>query len=76
MLATASDSGYNQSFKAFEMAYDILEQGLNPSRMRTVVPPKGPLMVNRNRANDLGISLEENAFLIDEIIEDSVALKR
>jgi len=76
MLATASDSGYNQSFKAFEMAYDILEQGLNPSRMRTLVPPKGPLMVNRNRANDLGISLEENAFLIDEIIDDSVALKR
>jgi ABC-type uncharacterized transport system substrate-binding protein len=76
MLATASDSGFNQSFKAFEMAYDILEQGLNPSRMRTVVPPKGPLMVNRNRANDLGISLEENAVLIDEIIEDSVALKR
>lgn len=76
MLATASDSGYNQSFKAFEMAYDILEQGLNPSRMRTVVPPKGPLMVNRNRANDLGISLEENAFLIDEIIEESVALQR
>ena len=52
MLATASDSGYNQSYKAFEMAYDILEQGLNPSRMRTVVPPKGPLMVNRIRAND------------------------
>lgn len=76
MLATASDSGYNQSYKAFEMAYDILEQGLNPSRMRTVVPPKGPLMVNRIRAMTLGISLEDKMDTIDEIIEDSVALKR
>jgi ABC-type uncharacterized transport system substrate-binding protein len=76
MLATASDSGYNQSYKAFEMAYDILEQGLNPSRMRTVTPPKGPLMVNRIRANTLGISLEDKMDTIDEIVEDSVALKR
>lgn len=76
MLATASDSGYNQSFKAFEIAYDILEQGLNPSRIRTVVPPKGPLMVNRNRAVALGISLEDHQDLIDEIIEESVALNR
>ncbi len=76
MLATASDSGYNQSYKAFEMAYDILEQGLNPSRMRTVIPPKGPLMVNRIRANTLGISLEDKMDIIDEIIEESVALKK
>jgi len=76
MLATASDSGYNQSYKAFEMAYDILEQGLNPSRMRTVVPPKGPLMVNRIRAKTLGISLEDKMDTIDEIVEDSIALKR
>ena len=76
MLATASDSGYNQSYKAFEMAYDILEQGLNPSRMRTVIPPKGPLMVNRIRANALGISLEDKMDIIDEIIEDAIALKK
>jgi ABC-type uncharacterized transport system substrate-binding protein len=76
MLATASDSGYNQSYKAFEMAYDILEQGLNPSRMRTVIPPKGPLMVNLVRANMLGISLEDKMDIIDEIVENAVALKR
>lgn len=76
MLAAASDSGYNQSYKAFEMAYDILEQGLNPSRMRTVVPPKGPLMVNRIRAKTLGISLEDKMDTIDEIVENSIALKR
>src|SRR5919204_628012 len=42
MLATANDSGYNQGYYAFEMAYDILEQGLNPSHMRTITPPRGP----------------------------------
>jgi len=75
MLATAGDSGYNQSYKAFEMAFDILEQGLNPSRMRTVAPPKGPLMVNRIRANMLGISLADKMDAIDAIVEDSIALK-
>ena len=76
MLLTASDSGYSQSYKAFEMAFDILEQGLNPSRMRTVVPPKGPLMVNRIRAKTLGISLEDKMDTIDEIVEESIALER
>lgn len=76
MLSTASDSGYNQSYKAFEMAFDILEQGLNPSSMRTVVPPKGPLMVNRIRAKTLGISLEDKMDTIDEIVEESIALER
>ena len=76
MLLSAGDSGYNQSYKAFEMAFDILEQGLNPSSMRTVVPPKGPLMVNRMRAKALGISLEGKGDTIDEIVEESIALQR
>jgi len=66
----------DKSYKAFEMAFDILEQGLNPSSMRTAVPPKGPLMVNRNRAKTLGISLEDKMDAIDEIIEISIALER
>jgi ABC-type uncharacterized transport system substrate-binding protein len=74
MLAAASDSGFNQSYKAFEMAYDILEQGLNPGRMRTVVPPPGPLMVNRVRAEMLGLSLDDKLDFIDQVIEDAIAL--
>lgn len=74
MLLTAAGSGYNQSYKAFEMAYDILEQGLNPGRMRTVTPARGPLMVNRQRAAMLGIELEPHAELIDEIVEVALAL--
>ena len=76
MLASASDSGYNQGYKAFEMAFDILGQGLNPSRMRTVTPQRGPLTVNRVRARTLGISLDDKMDTIDEIVERSVALER
>ena len=74
MLLTANDSGYNQSYEAFEMAYDILEQGLNPGRMRTITPQRGPFMVNRRRAQVLGISLDKNLHIIDEIVEEALAL--
>ena len=76
MLLTANDSGYNQSFLAFEMAYDILEQGLNPSRMRTKTPPRGPLMVNKIRADMLGISLDDKMEIIEEIVTTSAALEK
>ena len=76
MLGSASDSGYNQSYRAFEMAYDILEQGFNPSRMRTVTPQQGPLIVNRMRAEALGINLDDKMHFIDEIVEESAALNR
>ena len=74
MLAAASDSGFNQSYKAFEMAYDVLEQGLNPGHMRTAVPPPGPLMVNRVRAEMLGLSLDDKMDFIDEIVDKAIAL--
>jgi ABC-type uncharacterized transport system substrate-binding protein len=74
MLLTANDSGYNQSYHAFEMAYDILEQGFNPSRMRTKTPPRGPLMVNRQRATMLGIALDDKMHIIDVVIPRAIAL--
>jgi len=74
MLAAASDSGFNQSFKAFEMAYEVLEKGQSPGLMSTAVPPAGPLMVNRVRAEMLGISLDDKMKFIDEVVEDAIAL--
>jgi len=76
MLLTANDSGYNQGSRAFEMAYDILEQGLNPSRMRTITPPRGPLMVNSQRAKMLGISLDDKMGSIEEVIPTAIALQK
>jgi ABC-type uncharacterized transport system substrate-binding protein len=75
ILLTANDSGFNQAYTAFEMAYDILEQGLNPGLIRTKTPPHGPLMVNINRANALGINLSSYQNQIDEIITESKALE-
>ncbi len=76
MLLTANDSGFNQGYRAFEMAYDVLEQGLNPGLIRTVTPSRGPLMVNRKRAAMLGINLEDYVDLIDDIVDDAVALNK
>lgn len=74
MLLTANDSGYNQSFLAFEMAYDILEQGLNPGRMRPKTPARGPLMVNARRAKMLGIALSDETRKAVQLIDSMAAL--
>lgn len=75
MLSTANDSGYNQSFLAFQMAVEILHQGAKPAAMKPRTPPRGPLMVNRQRANMLGISLEDKKHLVEEVVESALALK-
>jgi ABC-type uncharacterized transport system substrate-binding protein len=76
MLLTANDSGYNQGFLALEMAYGILEQGLNPARMAVRTPDRGPYLVNKNRARALGIRLDDSMYLIDELVDKSLALGR
>ena len=74
MLLTANDSGYNQGYLAFEMAVPILERGVNPARIKVRTPDRGPYLVNRNRAEQLKISLESSMYTIDEIVHESVAL--
>ena len=75
MLLTANDSGYNQGYMAFEMAHGILEKGLSPARMAVRTPERGPYLVNRMRANALGIKLDDALYLIDEVVEKSLALR-
>ena len=75
MLLTANDSGFNQGYLAVEMASGILEKGLNPARMAVRTPERGPYLVNRNRARQLGINLDEAMYLIDEVVDVSMALK-
>jgi len=76
MLLTANDSGFNQGHLAFEMAFNILERGLHPARMAVRTPERGPYLVNRNRAKALGIKLDNAMYLIDEVIETSLALRK
>lgn len=76
MLLTANDSGFNQGHLAFEMAHDILSRGLSPARMAVRTPERGPYMVNRMRARALGIDLDDAIYLIDDLIDRSLALER
>ena len=76
MLLTANDSGYNQGYLAFEMANSILAQGLKPARMAVRTPERGPYLVNRMRAKALNIKLDDSMYLIDEIVDQSLALKK
>lgn len=74
MLLTANDSGYNQGYLAVEMAHGILDKGLSPARMAVRTPERGPYLVNRNRAKALGIKLDDAMYLIDEVVDKSIAL--
>jgi ABC-type uncharacterized transport system substrate-binding protein len=76
MLVTSNDSGYNQSYLAFEMAYDILEQGLNPGRMRPKTPPRGQSMINSRRARMLGISIGDDLRKSVDLIHTAAAWTR
>jgi ABC-type uncharacterized transport system substrate-binding protein len=76
MLLTANDSGFNQGHLAFEMAHDILSRGLSPARMAVRTPERGPYMVNRMRAEALGIDLDDAIYLIDDLIDRSLALEQ
>jgi ABC-type uncharacterized transport system substrate-binding protein len=58
------------------MAHEILSRGLSPARMAVRTPERGPYMVNRQRARALGVDLEEVLYLIDELIDRSLALER
>jgi len=75
MLCAADDSGYNQGYEAFLMAIEILEEGIVPGDMKPRTPGRGPLMVNRERAERLGISLQEHTDIIEEIVEGALALE-
>lgn len=58
------------------MAHDILSRGLSPARMAVRTPERGPYMVNRMRAQSLGIDLDDVLYLIDDLIDRSLALER
>ncbi len=74
LLLTANDSGYNQGYMAFEMANLILDGRATPARMAVRTPDRGPYLVNKLRADQLGISLADSMYMIDEVVNHAVAL--
>jgi ABC-type uncharacterized transport system substrate-binding protein len=76
MLCTANDSGYNQGYTAVAMAVEILERGVKPAQMQPRTPPRGPFMVNRQRAKQLGIALEAKRHFVEQVVEEALALQK
>ena len=58
MLCAADDSAVKQASTAFMMGKDILEGRITPEMTKPVAPTRGPLLVNRARAEKLGIPQE------------------
>jgi len=75
MLCICDDSGYNQGYEALKLAHRILNKGENPSDIRVKAPPRGPFILNRERAKMLNIAT--NAEMgIEEYIEKALALEK
>lgn len=75
ILCTADDSGFKQGFEAVVIAHDILARGANPATYAPRAPKRGALIVNKQRARMLGITLTEKMG-IEGYIEEAEALRK
>jgi ABC-type uncharacterized transport system substrate-binding protein len=75
ILLVVDDSGFKQGYEAVKIAYQILKKGKNPENIPVRAPERGPVIVNRQRANMLGIDISDKTF-IEEIFEKSLALEK
>jgi ABC-type uncharacterized transport system substrate-binding protein len=75
MLCSADDSGFNQGYEAAVIAHDILAHGKDPGSYPVRTPGRGALMVNRQRAETLGIVLTKN-MAIEKIIDRALSLPK
>lgn len=74
LLLVMDDSGFKQGYEAAKLAYQILEQGKNPADIPVRAPERGPVIVNRQRADMLGIDLSGKTF-IEAFIDTALALQ-
>ena len=75
MLCAADDSGFKQGYIAGKSMYEVLEKGKNPATLPCPAPERGTLVVNRQRAQMLGIKLTDKMG-IEEYIDKCLALKK
>ena len=74
MLCTCDDSGYNQGYEAVKLAHRILKKGEQPRDIAVRAPARGPFIVNRQRAEMLGIAIPEDAG-VEQYIDKALALE-
>jgi len=75
VLIAADDSGYKQGYEAGRMVDMVLHRGKAPGDIAVVTPSRGAIMVNRARAQALGIDLTGKDF-IEEFVDGSKALEK
>lgn len=57
LLCAADDSGFKQAYEAVTAAHDVMTKGANPATYPCRTPQRGALIVNRERAKQLGLAL-------------------
>ncbi len=75
MLCVCDDSGFNQGYEAVKLATRILKDGEAPGDIPVKAPQRGPLIVNRQRAEMLGIGVTEDAGT-EQYVDTCLALER
>ncbi len=71
LLCVALDSGKKQGHEAALIVHEILNNNLDPATYKPRRPERGPLIVNRKRAEMLGITLTDEMG-IEQIVETSL----
>ncbi len=75
MLSAAEDSGFKQGYGAVKALREVLSKGKNPATLPCRAPSRGPLIVNRERARMLGITLTKE-MAIEKYAGKSLALEK
>lgn len=75
MLLVVDDSGFKQGYEAVRMAHMILREKKEPKDITVIAPTRGAIIVNRQRAQMLGINLSGKDF-IEEYIDKALALEK
>ncbi len=74
-LFTVDDSGFKQAYEAVRMAHIILHEKKKPADIPVMVPTRGAVMVNRERAQMLRINLSDKNF-IEEYVDKILSLEK
>ena len=74
ILLVVDDSGFKQGFDAMKIALDILLKGQDPALISVTAPTRGPVIINRRRAEMLGLDISGIDF-IEQYIDEAMALQ-
>lgn len=75
ILSVCDDSGYNQGYEAVRLVHRILQKGESPADIEVTAPPRGPFIINRQRADMLGIVITEDMGA-EHYVDTALALEK